>query len=188
MAARRASVGRAARADAAAWRAVCCLRPLLQPAPFSTSHPADLRRPLLAPPATRASAPRFFETFSFLPPLDDKAVAKQVDYIVNNGWVPCLEFSDATLAYSSNESTVRMGAVTPCYYDNRYWTMWKLPMFGCTDASQVLREIEAATKAFPDAYIRMAAFDAVRQVQVASMLVHRPASAKDYRTPDKRQV
>jgi hypothetical protein len=23
------------------------------------------------------------------------------------------------------------------YYDNRYWTMWKLPMFGCTDPSQV---------------------------------------------------
>jgi len=25
------------------------------------------------------------------------------------------------------------------YYDNRYWTMYKLPMFGCTDASQVRR-------------------------------------------------
>lgn len=23
------------------------------------------------------------------------------------------------------------------YYDNRYWTMWKLPMFGCTDPVQV---------------------------------------------------
>jgi hypothetical protein len=23
------------------------------------------------------------------------------------------------------------------YYDNRYWTMWKLPMFGCTDPIQV---------------------------------------------------
>lgn len=26
------------------------------------------------------------------------------------------------------------------YYDNRYWTMYKLPMFGCTDASQVCAE------------------------------------------------
>lgn len=57
-----------------------------------------------------------------------------------------------------------------------------------TNEKKVLREIEAATKAFPDAYIRMAAFDAVRQVQVASMLVHRPASATDYRKPDQRQV
>lgn len=64
--------------------------------------------------------------------------------------------------------------------------MWKLPMFGCNDSSQVLGEIEAATKAFPDAYIRLAAFDNVRQVQVASFLVHRPPSASDYRTPEKR--
>jgi hypothetical protein len=46
---------------------------------------------------------------------------------------------------------------------------------------QVLREIDNATKAFPNAYIRMCAFDASRQVQVASMLVHRPASAKEWR-------
>jgi ribulose-bisphosphate carboxylase small chain len=61
-------------------------------------------------------------------------------------------------------------------------------MFGCTDASQVLKEIAACTKACPDSYIRMAAFDASRQVQVASMLVHRPLAAKDWRATDKRQV
>jgi hypothetical protein len=27
-----------------------------------------------------------FETFSFLPPLTDGEITKQVDYIVNNGW------------------------------------------------------------------------------------------------------
>jgi hypothetical protein len=26
---------------------------------------------------------------------------------------------------------------TQNYADNRYWTMWKLPMFGCTDPTQV---------------------------------------------------
>ena len=61
-------------------------------------------------------------------------------------------------------------------------------MFGCTDASQVLKEIAACTKACPDSYIRMAAFDASRQVQVASMLVHRPLAAKDWRATEKRQV
>ena len=53
-----------------------------------------------------------FETFSYLPPLTDDQIAKQVDYIVNNGWTPCLEFSEADLAYTSNEYTVRMGPVT----------------------------------------------------------------------------
>ena len=64
--------------------------------------------------------------------------------------------------------------------------MYKLPMFGCTDPGQVLAEISNATKSFPDAYIRLAAFDNVRQVQVASFLVHRPPSASDYKAPEKR--
>ena len=64
--------------------------------------------------------------------------------------------------------------------------MYKLPMFGCTDASQVLAEIANATKSFPDSYVRMAAFDAVRQVQTVAVLVHRPASASDYRLPENR--
>lgn len=42
--------------------------------------------------------------------------------------------------------------------------MWKLPMFGCTDPSQVLGEIRACESAFPNAYIRIVAFDNVRQV------------------------
>lgn len=32
---------------------------------------------------------KFFETFSFLPPLSDDEIAKQVDYIVNNGELHC---------------------------------------------------------------------------------------------------
>lgn len=52
----------------------------------------------------------------------------------------------------------------------------------------MLREIDNATKAFPNAYIRMCAFDANRQVQVASMLVHRPSSAKEWRPVNQRQV
>lgn len=128
-----------------------------------------------------------FETFSYLPPLSDDQIARQVDYIVNNGWTPCLEFSEPELAYVGSASSARMGpvssvsnfafvcfsnaicakfspncagaarvprsivtrsSVTVCwlprlynvlqnYFDNRYWTMWKLPMFGCTDPVQV---------------------------------------------------
>lgn len=37
-------------------------------------------------------------------------------------------------------------------------------MFGCTDPDQVLKEINLCTKAFPDAFIRLVAFDNKRQV------------------------
>lgn len=42
--------------------------------------------------------------------------------------------------------------------------MWKLPMFGCRESSQVLTEISNCEKTFPGHFIRLAAFDAVRQV------------------------
>ena len=63
---------------------------------------------------------RFFETFSFLPPLDDAAIAKQVDYIIRQGWIPAREFADAEHAYVKNDSTIRFGGSAPCgYNDNR---------------------------------------------------------------------
>jgi len=52
--------------------------------------------------------------------------------------------------------------------------MWKLSMFGCTEPSQVLAEVNACKAAFPDAYIRMCGFNNLRQVQVVSFLVSRP--------------
>jgi ribulose-bisphosphate carboxylase small chain len=131
---------------------------------------------------------KYFETLSFLPPLTDDQISKQVDYIVNNGWTPCLEFADAEHAYVKNVNNVRFGPVSAGYYDNRYWTMYKLPMFGCTDPSQVLTEIANAANSFPEAFIRICGFDSVRQVQCASFLVRRPPSAKDYREPSQRSV
>nr|Q38692.1 RecName: Full=Ribulose bisphosphate carboxylase small subunit, chloroplastic 6; Short=RuBisCO small subunit 6; AltName: Full=rbcS4; Flags: Precursor [Acetabularia peniculus]CAA82266.1 ribulosebiphosphate carboxylase, small subunit [Acetabularia peniculus] len=131
---------------------------------------------------------KMFETFSYLPPLTDEQISKQVDYILANAWTPCLEFAASDQAYAGNENCITMGPVASTYQDNRYWTMWKLPMFGCTDGSQVLTEIQACTKAFPDAYIRLVCFDANRQVQISGFLVHRPPSATDYRLPADRQV
>jgi ribulose-bisphosphate carboxylase small chain len=74
------------------------------------------------------------------------------------------------------------------YYDNRYYTMWKLPMFGCTDASQVLKEVAACTAAFPTSYVRLVAFDNQKQVQCMGFLVQRPASATDYCPVERRSV
>ncbi|XP_025804797.1 uncharacterized protein LOC112883790 isoform X4 [Panicum hallii] len=53
--------------------------------------------------------------------------------------VPCLEFSKVGFIYREN-------ARSPGYYDGRYWTMWKLPMFGCTDSTQVYAELEEAKR------------------------------------------
>lgn len=64
---------------------------------------------------------------------------------------------------------------SPGYYDGRYWTMWKLPMFGCTDSSQVLKELEEAKKANPNSFIRIIGFDNVRQVQCISFIAYKPA-------------
>ena len=55
-------------------------------------HPLTSARP-------SASSSRFFETFSFLPPLSDQEIARQVQYLLNNGWTPCIEFESAEKAY-----------------------------------------------------------------------------------------
>ncbi|RLM97813.1 ribulose-1,5-bisphosphate carboxylase/oxygenase small subunit [Panicum miliaceum] len=47
------------------------------------------------------------------------------------------EFSDVGFIYRENSRS-------PGYYDGRYWTMWKLPMFDCTDSTQVYAVLEEA--------------------------------------------
>ncbi|VAI30891.1 unnamed protein product [Triticum turgidum subsp. durum] len=91
-----------------------------------------------------------FETLSYLPPLSTEALLKQVDYLIRSKWVPCLEFSKVGFIFREHNAS-------PGYYDGRYWTMWKLPMFGCTDATQVINEVE-------EVRIRQHAPGAVRQL------------------------
>jgi len=134
------------------------------------------------------SSRRMFETFSFLPPLSDAEVSKQVQYLLNNGWTPCIEFEDEAHAYADGHGWSNLdSSINALYYDNRYWVMWKLPMYGCTNTDEVLSEVKACTKAFPDCYIRVAGFDNIKQVQCSSFLVHRPASGAACAV-DKRQV
>ncbi|CAI0458290.1 unnamed protein product [Linum tenue] len=109
-----------------------------------------------------------FETLSYLPPLSQDSVAKEIDYMIKKGWIPCLEF-DEQVGYVYRENS-RM----PGYYDGRYWTLWKLPMFGCNDSSQVLNEMEQCKQAYPNAYIRCLAFDNIQQVQCMAFLIQTP--------------
>ncbi|KAB2612488.1 ribulose bisphosphate carboxylase small chain [Pyrus ussuriensis x Pyrus communis] len=84
-----------------------------------------------------------FETLN-LPPLSPESLAKEVDYLLRNNWVPCLEFE------------------------------LELPILGCTDSSQVLKKLEEAKKAYPNSFIRIIGFDNVRQVQCISFLAYKP--------------
>ncbi|KAJ9162879.1 hypothetical protein P3X46_022620 [Hevea brasiliensis] len=108
-----------------------------------------------------------FETLSYLPPLSDDSIAKEIDYMIKKGWIPCLEFDEVGHVQRENS---RM----PGYYDGRYWTLWKLPMFGCNDSSQVLNEIHECKKAYPNAYIRCLAFDNKHQGQCMAFIIQKP--------------
>ncbi|VAH41225.1 unnamed protein product [Triticum turgidum subsp. durum] len=101
-----------------------------------------------------------------------EALLKQVDYLIRSKWVPCLEFSKVGFVFREHNSS-------PGYYDGRYWTMWKLPMFGCTDATQVLNEVEEVKKEYPDAYVRVIGFDNLRQVQCVSFIAFRPPGCEE---------
>merc|ERR1719235_1895741 len=105
-----------------------------------------------------------YETLSYLPQLSNDDITKQISYMIRNNWTPALEFSEDGDVYLNT----RMG---PGYYDNRYWSMYKLPMFGLKDPSQVVREIEACTREFPTAKIRVVAYDSQKQVQSAAFIV-----------------
>ena len=107
-----------------------------------------------------------YETLSYLPELSVEEITRIIDYLILHKWTPCLEFSEDGDIYLNT----RMG---PCYYDNRYWTMYKLPMFGCTDSSQVIREIENCKRDFSSAKVRVIGFDRRRQVQTCGFIVRK---------------
>merc|ERR1719420_288500 len=105
-----------------------------------------------------------YETLSYLPQLQNDDIRKQITFMIKNHWTPCLEVSDDGDIYLNT-------AMGPNYYDNRYWSLYKLPMFGCTDPNEVIREIEACKREFPNAKVRVIAFDSKRQVQTAGFIV-----------------
>ena len=111
-----------------------------------------------------------FETLSYLPDLTEVELGKEVDYLLRNKWIPCVEFElEHGFVYREHGST-------PGYYDGRYWTMWKLPLFGCTDSAQVLKEVQECKTEYPNAFIRIIGFDNNRQVQCISFIAYKPPS------------
>lgn len=101
---------------------------------------------------------RRFETLSYLPPLTDMQISKQIQYILDKGYFPAVEFNE-----TSNPT-------------DTYWTMWKLPLFSTNSTQEVLSEIQSCRSSYPNCYIRVVGFDNVQQCQVLSFIVHKPNS------------
>ena len=96
--------------------------------------------------------------FSFLPPLTDPQIVKQIEYALAQGWAVSVEYTDDP------------------HPRNTYWEMWGNPMFDLKDAAGILMEINACRKAFPAYYLRVMAFDASRgwETPRMSFIVNRP--------------
>ena len=154
---------------------------------FERTKQKKIYLPAISSLSSLLNTNRMFETFSFLPPLSDADLTKQVQYLLNNGWTPCLEFEDPAHAYTDGHGNSGLdSSINTNYYDNRYWVMWKLPMYGCNDPSEVLTEVKACVKAFPNCYVRCAGFDNIKQVQCHSFLVYRPKSGAAREVADRQ--
>lgn len=93
------------------------------------------------------------ETFSFLPPFTQQEVYDQIAYIIAQGWTPAIEH------------------VHPSGAMRDYWTMWKLPMFGETDLGNVVAELEACHRTYPDHHVRLIGYDNYTQSQGSCFVV-----------------
>ena len=96
--------------------------------------------------------------FSFLPALSDDEIRAQVQYALTNKWAVSVEYTDDP------------------HPRNTYWEMFGNPMFDLKDPAGILMEINNCRKTFPNRYIRVIAFSAVRGVESVTMsyIVNRP--------------
>ena len=102
--------------------------------------------------------------FSFLPPLTDAQIRAQVDYAISKGWALSIEWTDDP------------------HPRNVYWSMWGHPMFEIKDGAALLYDLTACRTAYPNAYIKINAFDNTRGVEsmVMSYIVNRPATQPNF--------
>lgn len=103
---------------------------------------------------------RRYETLSYLPPLSDAQIAKQVQYILDQGYIPAIEFNEKS---------------EPKEF---YWTMWKLPLFNARSTQEVLSEVQACRSQFSTSFVRVVGFDNIKQCQILSFIVHKPSQSR----------
>ncbi|ACU53089.1 Ribulose-bisphosphate carboxylase [Acidimicrobium ferrooxidans DSM 10331] len=98
---------------------------------------------------------RRYELFSYLPQMTPEQIRKQVLYLISKGWNPSVEH------------------VEPHRSMERFWYMWKLPMFGEQSAEVVLAELEECRRAYPDHLVRLVGYDNYTQSQGIAFVVYR---------------
>jgi ribulose-bisphosphate carboxylase small chain len=96
--------------------------------------------------------------FSFLPDLTDAQISSQIEYCLGNGWAVSIEYTDDP------------------HPRNTYWEMFGQPMFDIRDAAGIMSELQSCRKTFPQAYIKVNAFDSSlgRESLRLSFIVGRP--------------
>ena len=103
--------------------------------------------------------------FSFLPPLTDEQISKQLSFALDKGWSIGIEYTDDP------------------HPRNTYWEMFGNPMFDLKDPAGILMEINNCRRTFPHHYIRVTAFDATRGWETPRMsyIVNRPEKEPGFR-------
>lgn len=99
-----------------------------------------------------------YETLSYLPPLTDQQIAQQITYMLEQGYIPAIEFQ-----------------ADPDPADH-HWTLWKLPLFSASSAQDVLSEVRECRGEYSDSYIRVVGFDNIKQCQTVSFIVYKPGT------------
>jgi ribulose-bisphosphate carboxylase small chain len=93
------------------------------------------------------------ETFGFLPKMNQQEIYEQIAYLISQGWTPAIEHEH------------------PSQANNHYWTMWKLPFFGEQSLENVVQELEACRRAYPDHHVRLLGYDNYTQSQGTAFVV-----------------
>lgn len=101
-----------------------------------------------------------YETLSYLPPLTDQQIAKQIDYMLDQGYIPAVEFEENP---------------TPGMH---HWTLWKLPLFSARSSQDVLNEVRECRSEYSNSYIRVVGFDNIKQCQTVSFIVYKPGGSR----------
>ena len=94
------------------------------------------------------------ETFGFLPKMSQEEVFDQIAYLMTQGLTAAIEHEH------------------PSRSMDHYWTMWKLPFFGEKDINNIIAELEACRRSYPDHHIRLIGYDNYTQSQGVSFVVY----------------
>ena len=101
------------------------------------------------------SAERRGETFSYLPPMTQDRLPKNIAYLISQNWNPAIEHTEPEKSMSS------------------FWYLWKLPMFGERSIERILGELEACHRANPGQHVRLIGYDNYAQSQGTAFIVYR---------------